>query len=264
MTMGTLTQEDCELLRALRQLKLTGMANAVENQLENENLYCNEGFTARLMEAARAQIEYARERTYENMLRKARLPFDTTLESFGRLEDRGVSPGQLRALAEMRWVRKHVNIIIVGHTGTGKSSLASGIGENAVRNGYRTAYYQTHELLDAMLALGEDHKAYKRAMKALSKVQVLILDDFLNAEVTRPRVDMLYNLLTQRSGTYPTIVCTQVRPDGFSGILKSQFAKDPNPPMASIDSIEDRIRNPSCVIELKGPSLRGLEDSSLS
>lgn len=263
MKSRALTQEDCELLQALRQLKLAGMAEAVENQLENEELYSGEGFTARLMEAARAQIEYAKERTYENMLKRARLPFPTTLEAFSRLEGRGVTLDQLHLLAEMRWVRKHVNIIIVGHTGTGKSTLASGLGEGAVRRGYRTAYFPTHELLDMLLAKAEDHNAYERAMRALSKVQILILDDFLNAEVTRPRVDMLYNVLSQRSGSLPTVICTQVMPEGFSGVLKAQFANDPNPPLASIDSIDDRMRNPAYVIKLQGPSLRGLEDSSL-
>ena len=74
---------------------------------------------------------------------------------------------------------------------------------------------------------------------------------------------MLYNVLSQRSGSLPTVVCTQIMPEGFSGVLMAQFANDPNPPLASIDSIDDRMRKPAYVIKLQGPSLRGLEDSSL-
>lgn len=53
--MTALTQNDQELLAAIRQLKLHGMAAAIENQLSNEFAYSNVDFTERLMEAVQAQ-----------------------------------------------------------------------------------------------------------------------------------------------------------------------------------------------------------------
>ncbi len=264
--MSALTQKDHELLAAIRQLRLPGMAESIENQLENGLAYARLDFTDRLIEAVQAQQDYARQRSYENAMKRANLPWKTTLNDFAGLGDRGVGSQELRDLAALKWVRKAVNLIIVGHSGAGKSTLASAIGENAIRSGFKAAYWATDDLVDSLTAI-PDHRQYQRAMKGLARTQVLILDDFLNGAVTRPRIDALYNVLMMRSGKSPTVICTQIVPEGFKDMLiagaeSSCGMKDV--PMASIDSIADRLLNPSHVIRLTGESLRKLADSSIS
>ena len=263
--MTALTQNDQELLAAIRQLKLHGMAAAIENQLSNEFAYSNVDFTERLMEAVQAQQDYARQRSYDNAIKKANLPWDTTLEKFSTFKNRGIPMQEYHSLAALEWVKAPVNLIIIGKSGSGKSSLGSAIAENAIRNGCSAAFWKTHDLLDTLVSF-TDHKSYERMMKRLSKTQVLVLDDFLNGAVTRQRVDALYNVLVSR-GKLPVVVCSQIRPEGFRALLiagaESRGSKN-DLPMAAIDSIADRLTHPAHLIEITGGSMRELEDNRIA
>ena len=195
---------------------MPGMAASIESQLNNA--LAGMDFTDRLMEAVQAQQDYARQRSCENSIRKAGLPWNSTLEEFGRLGDRGLSTQDIHDLAALRWVRKAVNLLMVGHSGAGKSTLASAIAETAIRNGFKAEYWSTDDLLDSLAAIS-DHKACSRAMKRLARTHVLILDDFLNGSVTWQRIDAPCNVLAMRSGKLPTVICTQILPEGFRNML---------------------------------------------
>ena len=88
---------------------------------------------------------------------------------------------------------------------------------------------------------------YKKYMKKLSKVDLLILDEFLLTTISECERNDLFEVIQSRTDNKSTIYCSQWAPEGWLGKLGDG-------PLA--DAILDRIRNSSYTILLKGRSLR--------
>lgn len=87
----------------------------------------------------------------------------------------------------------------------------------------------------------------KNTWKKLSKVDLLILDEFLLTNISEGERNDLFEVIQSRTDKKSTIYCIQWAPEGWPGKLG-------NGPLA--DAILDRIRNSSYTILLKGRSLR--------
>ena len=53
---------------------------------------------------------------------------------------RGLDRSLINALASGRWLHEHNNILILGPTGTGKSFVATALGNQAARDGFSVRY----------------------------------------------------------------------------------------------------------------------------
>ena len=84
-------------------------------------------------------------------------------------------------------------------------------------------------------------------MKKLSKVDLLILDEFLLTTISECERNDLFEVIQSRTDKKSTIYCSQWAPEGWLGKLGNGTLAD---------AILDRIRNSSYTILLKCKSLR--------
>src|SRR5579864_4103157 len=104
-----------EIDQLLRNLHLTQIAAIVNDELkhaEQQDLSYG-AFLARLL---RAQYHYRQESALAWRIKQARFPEVWTLESFPFKRQPGVNPKQIRLLAELEFVAKAENIVLVGPT----------------------------------------------------------------------------------------------------------------------------------------------------
>ena len=104
-----------ELEQLLKNLKLRRILNVYDEQLraaETGQLSYTE-FVAGL---CRAQWHDRQESALEWRIRRANLPERWSLETFPWARQPGVSRRQIRAFAELDFVAKHENIVLVGQT----------------------------------------------------------------------------------------------------------------------------------------------------
>lgn len=97
------------------------------------------------------------------------------------------------------------------------------------------------------LTKAKSQGCYKKYMKNFSKVDLLILDEFLLTPISECERNYLFEVIQSRTDKKSTIYCSQWAPEGWIDELGDG-------PLA--DSILDRIRNSSYTILLKGRSLR--------
>ena len=179
-------------------------------------------------------------------LRHAKLRQEASVEDVDYKSPRGLDRALFLKLAEGQWIAEHGNLLICGPAGVGKSWLASALGHKACRDN-RSVLYQRIPRLFADLALARGDGSHLRLLRALGRVDLLILDDWgLEPLDAAARHDLL-EILDDRYGRRSTILTSQLPVDRWHHLIG-----DPT----YADAILDRLVHNAHRLDLTGESLR--------
>ena len=126
-------------------MKLTGMAQAFEEQLQLTD-HDALSFEERLAFLVEREYTLRSNRQLANRLRRAHLKLQATFEDLDRQARRGLDKTLLTELARSRFIHDHLNVLITGPTGVGKTFLACAIAHSACRNGFSACYLRVPRL----------------------------------------------------------------------------------------------------------------------
>ena len=126
---------------------------------------------------------------------------------------------------------RHQNLLIIGQAGVGKSFVACALGHKACRDNRSVLYHRVPRLFDALLLARGDGR-YRRLLKMLARVELLILDDWGLAPLTLDQGRDLLEVLDDRHGRSSNIVTSQLPIDHWHELIG-------NPTVA--DAILDRL-----------------------
>ncbi|HTD57023.1 MAG TPA: IS21-like element helper ATPase IstB [Silvibacterium sp.] len=166
-----------ELQRALRQLRLGGMAAVLETRLRQAQV---EPMAPIDLISCLVSDELTRraDRLLERRRKQAgfRDP-NRTLDNFDFTFNPKINRSLVFDLAAGGFIQRREDALFLGPGGTGKSHLAQAIGHAAIQQGYQVLYRETHILLEELAdtALDGGRKQY---MQRVSTVPLLIIDDF--------------------------------------------------------------------------------------
>jgi DNA replication protein DnaC len=186
-------------------------------------------------------------RRLQYRLRNARLRHSqASIEDVDYRAPRRLDRSLFQQLTTGSWIAEKRNLIVVGPCGIGKSWLACALGQMACRQD-RSVLYKRMPRLFAELEMGRGDGRYPRLFRALTRVELLILDDWgperLNADQRR---DML-EIIEDRHGTAATLLTSQLPVSSWHEVIgEPTFA----------DAILDRIVHNAYRLELDGGSLR--------
>jgi DNA replication protein DnaC len=199
-----------ELNRALRQLRLGGMAAVLEirlRQAQAESLapidliscLVNDELirrTDRLLERRRKQAQF-------------RDPLKT-LDNFDFSFNPKMNKSLVFELATGAFIARHEDALFLGPPGTGKSHLAQALGQAAIQQGYRVLYRETHTLLDELAdaALDGSRKDY---LESVAAVPLLIIDDLGMRKLPLTAAEELLEVILRRYERASTLI-TSNRP----------------------------------------------------
>jgi DNA replication protein DnaC len=183
-----------ELERALRQLRLGGMAAVLETRLRQAQV------------EPMAPIDLISCLVSDELMRRA----DRLLER--RRKQAGFRDPEktLDDLATGAFISKREDAMFLGPGGTGKSHLAQAIGQAAIQQGYRVLYRETHVLLDELAETIADGTR-KDYMESVSTVPLLIIDDFGMRKLPHTAAEDLLEIIMRRYERFSTLL-TSNRP----------------------------------------------------
>ena len=232
-------------LNQLHALGLHGMAKAfVDIQASGEA--ASLGHAERLALLLEREASLRHDKRLSARLRYAKLRQQACVEDIDYRTPRGLDRALFAQLAEGSWIDAHANLLICGPAGVGKSWLASALGNKACRDN-RSVLYQRVPRLFSELALARGDGRHPRLLRALGRVDLLILDDWgLEPLDAAARHDLL-EILEDRYGCRSTIVTSQLPVDQWHALIG-----DPT----YADAVLDRLVHNAHRLGLTGESLR--------
>lgn len=233
------------LIQQLHELRLKGMAASLEQQLS-----CTET-TARSFEdrlGLMIQHELTERSSYRlaQRLRWAKLPMSACLEDLDTRTARGVDPAQLAQLTDLAWIKQHLNVLLTGPTGVGKSYLAAALAHAACRADFSVRCFRLPRLIDELTRYSAMQKR-SALFKQLARADLLVLDDFGLAPLSDQTVRDLLAILDDRYDRASTLITSQLPLDQWHAYLGDRTVAD---------AILDRLVHNAYKINLKGDSMR--------
>lgn len=198
-------------LEKLQELRLTGMAKALEEQLRMTGIE-ELGFAERLGLLVDRELTDRENRRLKARLDKARLRQAAVVEDVDLRTPRGLDRSVFLSLCNCDWIRQHLNVLITGPTGTGKSFLACALAQKACREGFSALYYRLPRLLPD-LALAKADGRYGKLLATMARTDLLVLDDWGLQPLTDGHRRDLLEILEDRYGSRSTLVTSQLPVD---------------------------------------------------
>jgi DNA replication protein DnaC len=235
-----------QTLETLHRLKLTGMAEAFEQQLAQPATH-DLSFEERFSLLVDRESTYRESKRLARLLKRARFKQgQACVEDIDYRHPRGLEKRQMASLVTCDWIRARQNVCITGPTGCGKTWIACALGNQACRQGLSVQYVRVSRLFEE-LRLAHGDGSFTRRLSGLSRRDLLILDDWgLKPFTSAERHDLL-EIMEDRHGSRSTLVTSQLPVEKWH-----EFLGDPT----LADAIMDRLVHNAYKLQLKGESMR--------
>ncbi len=233
---------DHPTLDQLRTLRLDGMAEAFAEMQSQDG-------TANLTHAEWLGLLIDREsssretKRFDSRMRTARLRHvGASPEDVDYKSRRGLDKALFQQMLTGRWIKDKRNLMITGPCGVGKTWLACALAQAACRDGVTVLYRRMPRLFDE-LELAHGDGRFPRLFKALTKTQLLILDDWGPDRLEASQRRDLMEIVEDRYEVGSTLITSQLPIDTWHDVIgEPTFA----------DAILDRLVHNACRVELDG------------
>jgi DNA replication protein DnaC len=230
----------------LLAMRLHGMAEALKTQ-EQDSASRELSFLDRLAMLVDQQWSWRENQALARRMKSAKLRVDACVEDIDYRAARGLEKSLVRGLTkESAWVRNHENIFVLGPTGVGKSFIACALAQKACRDGH-SAYYTRAAALFRDLAIARADGSFRNLLARLSRIDVLVVDDWAMAPLSEPERRDFWEICEDRYQVRSLILTSQ--------LPVTRWHEQIGDPTVA-DGILDRIVHNAHRIELRGDSMR--------
>jgi DNA replication protein DnaC len=207
-----------ELDRALRQLRLGGMAAVLETRLRQaqaESMPPIDLISCLVSD----ELTRRRDRLLERRRKQAQFRDpQKTLDNFDFSFNPKMNRSLVFDLATGAFIARHDDALFLGPPGSGKSHLAQAIGQAIIQQGYRVLYRETHTLLDELADATIDGTR-REHMDSLVTVPLLIIDDLGMRKLPLTAAEDLLEIVMRRYERVSTLLTSNRPVDDWGKLL---------------------------------------------
>lgn len=192
------------------------------------------------------EVQRRRQTDLERRMKAANLPRHHELDYYDFKVSSSISEKQMKELRELLWVEQMYNLVLMGPSGTGKSYIAAGLINDAVKNGYK-AYFMPMEELVNILRMKDLTASALAHYNRLLKAHLIAIDDIMLFPVKKHESVSLFNLINSLHEQCSLIITTNKSPTQWAEMMDDEVLAT---------AMLDRILYRCEVIKLDGKSYR--------
>ena len=174
----------------------------------------------------------------------AAFPTGKTFDAWQATASSVPAPTQ-QALRTLEWIGRKENLVVCGPSGTGKTFLLEALGQQAVEQGLKVAWFT----LEQLGVLVSRHRADDSVSKAISRVlraDVVMVDDVGLLPVAQDAAEGLYRLVDAAYEKRSVAVSSNLHPSAFDELMPKTLAT----------ATVDRLLHHAHVCQTTGDSVR--------
>ena len=174
----------------------------------------------------------------------AAFPTGKTFDAWQATASSVPAPTQ-QALRTLEWIGRKENLVICGPSGTGKTFLLEALGQQAVEQGLKVAWFTLKQLG----VLVSRHRVDGSVSKAISRVlraDVVMVDDVGLLPVAQDAAEGLYRLVDAAYEKRSVAVSSNLHPSAFDELMPKTLAT----------ATVDRLLHHALVCQTTGDSVR--------
>jgi DNA replication protein DnaC len=229
----------------LKRLKLSGMLGVLPDRAayaQKAGLHPLDFLELALQD----EIDRREQTNLSNRLERAAFPEPHSFEDFDWNVPVTFDRDRVKARGNLTFLERREDVIFLGPTGVGKSSLASALGHAACRAGKRVLFLRSDELLKRINQSRADNST-ERVIRTLLAPDLLIIDDFGLKRLNAQQSSDFYEVVIERHRRASTVVTSNRGIEEWIPLFD-------DPILAQ--SALDRIAHNAHQIVMDGPSYR--------
>ena len=203
-----------------RRFRLSGIANGLDpvlTEAETEQMSYLD-YTVKFLNT---EARHREVRDLERRTKAARLPMFHDLDNYDFTVDNGLSKTQLNQLRELNWIEHLFNIVLMGPSGTGKTFIAAGLCNDAIKHGLK-AYFRTMDDISQMLKMKDITRTAAADYKRLNKAHLIVIDDIMMFPLEKQTAVSLFNFINKLYETTSFIITTNKAPKQWAHLLNDE------------------------------------------
>ena len=216
----TETKQTVLLQHHLKSLRLPTMQRECEKvatRASSENL----DHLAFLLQLVELEMIDRERRAAERRLKSAKFPYQKTLDEFDFSAASSVNKPLLLELMRGDYLDGRENILLVGGSGTGKTHLATALGQAACNQGHRVRFFRVTELITLLMEAREERQLL-RLRSQLAKQELLILDELGYVPASKAGSELLFDIISTAYERQSLIVTTNLPFENWTEVLLSE------------------------------------------
>ena len=247
-TINTLTSEEILLSKRLREMRMSGMANAFETQMQDPNADLST-FMERFSEIVNKEWQIRYDKKFNRLLKAAHLLYPAAdLDDSIYDPARKLNTEAIERLSTCEWIEQGKNLLVTGMSSSGKTYLCNALCVCALRELKTVRYIKANHLI-LELEDARVKETYLEYITAISKLDLLVIDDFGLMTLDLDKCRDLFEVIDGRDGHRSTIIISQFPIKSWYDIFKDHTYAD-----ACLARITDKRH--SYRLEMNGISMR--------
>lgn len=250
-TLPSLNNDEILICERLRSLRMSGMADAFESQIQDPNADLSP-FMERFTQIVNQEWQIRYDKKFNRYLKRAHLRYpDADLDKTIFDPARKLDTTAIERLATCHWIDEGKNLLVTGMTSSGKTYLSNALCISALRQ-LKTVRYIRASTLMLELEQARLKSTYLEYVTTLAKLDLLAIDDFGLMELDLDKCRDLFEVIDGRDGRRSTIIISQFPTKSWFDLFKEHTYAD-----ACLARITDRRH--SYRLEMNGISMREAE-----
>jgi len=155
-----------------------------------------------------------------------------------------------QALQTLEWVGRRENLVVCGPSGTGKTFLLEALGQQAVEQGLKVAWF-TLEQLGVLVGRHRADDSVSKAIVRVLRADLVVVDDIGLLAVAQDAAEGLYRLVDAAYEKRSVAISSNLHPAAFDELMPKTR---PRPPSTGCSTTRTSARPPATASASPKPS----------